>query len=49
MRLTGATADNTAKNTGGASGGPGHGGQEGEHKEGIMGKVKDKLHMGKKE
>lgn len=48
------TSDNTAKNTGGATGGPhshGHnqGGESGEGKEKFIDKVKDKLHIGKKE
>jgi hypothetical protein len=50
--LIGTTKDKTAKNTGGASGGPHDGkdesGEQGEGKEKFMDKVKDKLHMGKK-
>lgn len=47
--VLGETATNTAANTGGATGGPGHQAEGGEEKQKFTDKIKDKLHLGKKE
>ena len=49
--ILGETATNTAANTGGATGGPGQQATSGsgEEKQKFTDKIKDKLHIGKKE